>query len=73
MKISARTFKEKTGRLPYKRDLKRVNCPWAGQIGHWSCGWCKKHDQPMFQCKCFNPVKSISKSRDELAEVEATL
>lgn len=45
-------FKVKTGRPPKDDDLERVNCPIPGQIGHFSCGWCNKCDQPRFQCGC---------------------
>ena len=30
----------------------RIHCDKAGQVGHWHCGWCPLHDQPMFRCMC---------------------
>ena len=43
-------FKAKTGCEPVYDALARVNCPRAGEGGHWQCGWCEKHDKPRFQC-----------------------
>lgn len=40
-----------TGRKPEQDDLERVNCDKAGQIGHFSCGWCKIHWCPVFECQ----------------------
>lgn len=51
-KITAEIFKKKTGSAPVDDDLERANCSEAGEIGHLSCGWCKKHDGPMTQCLC---------------------
>jgi hypothetical protein len=52
MEITEEYFKEATGYNPEKDDLERCNCPEAGKIGHQSCGWCKRHDLPVFQCVC---------------------
>ena len=43
-------FKAKTGREPVEDDLTRVSCPTVGELGHWQCGWCEKHDRPRFEC-----------------------
>lgn len=52
--ISAKKFKEATGREPENDDLERVNCEKAGKVGHWGCGWCEKHSGPRFECTCRN-------------------
>ena len=48
--MNAEEFKQKTGCAPEDDDLERVNCPKAGQTGHLNCGWCDKHDHPVFEC-----------------------
>ena len=50
--ITRQLFEEKTGSTPIEDDLERCNCKLAGQIGHWNCGWCEKHDTPRFMCGC---------------------
>jgi uncharacterized OB-fold protein len=51
MKIyTAEEFKLAVGREPEADDLERVNCPNAGRVGHYSCGWCEKCDKPYFEC-----------------------
>jgi hypothetical protein len=36
-------------------DLERANCPLAGTLGHWGCGWCP-HDKPRWLCvECLGP------------------
>lgn len=53
MRITAARFKQATGYTPQRDDLERCNCKDAGQVGHWSCGWCE-HDKPVFMCQpCF--------------------
>jgi hypothetical protein len=51
-KITAKIFKAKTGRSPELDDLERVNCDKAGEVGHYSCGWCHDHQKPVFECGC---------------------
>jgi len=48
--MNAEEFEQKTGNKPIDDDLKRVNCRWVGQVGHWLCGWCSRCDLPMFYC-----------------------
>ncbi len=50
--MDAELFKEKTGYSPEYDDLDRVNCDKAGEVGHWTCGWCEEHDKPCFICGC---------------------
>lgn len=38
------------GSPPMRDDLDRANCPDAGKVGHWTCGWCAEHDKPMQFC-----------------------
>lgn len=45
-------FYDMTGRMPTDDDLERLNCTGQGEAGHKSCGYCKKHKQPMFMCGC---------------------
>ena len=45
-------FEKRTTYKPEQDDLERANCEQAGTIGHWSCGWCVKHDKPRFMCGC---------------------
>lgn len=44
----------RVGHLPQQDDLERVNCPKAGDLGHWYCGWCPTHHKPYFICGCRN-------------------
>ncbi len=50
--ITKEMFEEKVGLAPTDDDLERANCFNAGKFGHFSCGWCEKHDGPMTQCLC---------------------
>ena len=50
--MDAAQFEERTGRKPENEDLERVNCVFAGQIRHLSCGWCETCDVPRFECSC---------------------
>lgn len=45
-------FKEALGRFPSSWELDRTNCPQAGTIGHYACGWCTFHRQPILICGC---------------------
>lgn len=47
-------FEAALGRFPENWELDRVNCPQAGSIGHYSCGWCPFHIQPTLMCGCRN-------------------
>lgn len=44
--ITREMFIAATGREPVLDDLDRVNCPHAGEAGHFSCGWNEEHDKP---------------------------
>jgi hypothetical protein len=46
-------FKSRFGVTPQQDDLERVNCDRVGDIGHFQCGVCEKHNQPRFICGCF--------------------
>lgn len=47
-RITHRHFVQATGRKPIQDDLERSNCPKAGQIGHFCCGWNWEADLPQF-------------------------
>jgi hypothetical protein len=55
--ISVEKFIEAVGHPPEEDDLERCNCPKAGQVMHWQCGWCPEHDKPRFLCGCLNMGK----------------
>ncbi len=63
--MTADEFIKKTGSKPVQDDLERVNCLKAGQMGHWSCGWCQECDTPQFECGCF--VRKGISTEDSLA------
>lgn len=46
--ITAEDFLAAVGRKPEKDDLQRANCPQAGKIGHWLCGWNHERNLPVF-------------------------
>lgn len=46
--ITAEDFKTATGREPIQDDLERCNCPEAGAIGHFVCGWDDARGMPNF-------------------------
>jgi hypothetical protein len=52
MKMTAEEYTKKVGTRPEQDDLSRVNCEHAGKLGHSSCGWCERHDNPRFMCGC---------------------
>ena len=60
--IDHHKFVEATRREPIVDDLERCNCERAGQIGHYNCGWCQKHDLPQFECGCFATAKTMELS-----------
>lgn len=47
--ITAEHFEKRTGRRPENDDLDRSNCPDAGEIGHYCCGWNERADMPVFE------------------------
>ena len=48
--MNAAEFEAKTGRKPEDDDLDRANCNKAGNVNHFTCGWCLPCDLPRFQC-----------------------
>lgn len=46
--ITAEMFKEVTGCEPVNDDLERCNCPEAGNVGHYHCGWNYTKNLPQF-------------------------
>jgi hypothetical protein len=52
MRITKKKFIEATGSEPRQDDLERCNCKKAGEVFHYSCGWCEEHDKPRFICGC---------------------
>lgn len=49
-RITKDMFIQKVGHPPENDDLIRVNCPEAGNVGHYQCGWCPTCDKPRFVC-----------------------
>jgi hypothetical protein len=49
---TAAEYQRRLGHPPEQDDLHRVNCPDAGKVGHFTCGWCTKHCAPRFMCMC---------------------
>lgn len=47
--IASQDFIAATGREPQRDDLERCNCPLAGRLGHWMCGWNKDQNKPQFE------------------------
>lgn len=45
-------YTQMMGNLPKDDDLERVNCPYAGQLGHRHCGVCPDCTRPRFSCGC---------------------
>ena len=48
MPITAQQFEQATGHAPERDDLERCNCPQAGTVGHWQCGWDETANLPVF-------------------------
>lgn len=46
--ITVEIFTAAVGRAPVNDDLDRCNCPQAGEMGHWFCGWDAEANVPMF-------------------------
>lgn len=46
--ITAEQFEAAVGHPPENDDLVRVNCPKAGQLGHFQCGWDVVRGMPVF-------------------------
>ena len=57
MAIEKDEFESRFGRAPERDDLHRVNCPLAGQLGHWLCGVCVVCGMPRFDCGHMAPSK----------------
>ena len=52
--ITRERFLAATGRAPQDDDLERSNCPWAGHLGHTTCGWNAEQDKPQFEAMAHN-------------------
>ena len=50
--VNGDQFHFMTGRWPDNDDLDRVNCSYAGEIGHHYCGVCMECLQPKHMCLC---------------------
>lgn len=57
--ITAEQFKLATGYEPANDDLERCNCPQAGELGHWQCGWCEVKNRPRFMCGCMDCLRKM--------------
>lgn len=55
MQITREKFIEATGREPEQDDLDRANCPKAGEIGHFCCGWNRTLNKPQFDIGPLGP------------------
>jgi hypothetical protein len=53
--ITREKFIERVGREPEQDDLERCNCPRAGALGHWCCGWNHEQDLPQFMVGVCRP------------------
>ena len=53
MTITSEQYKEAVGVDPKDDDLERCNCEKAGEVGHWSCGWDKITNLPVFLSGAF--------------------
>lgn len=67
--MDAKEFERLVGHAPENDDLDRVNCPKAGSIGHWHCGWCLVHNKPHFMCGCLNKSQQINIDKGDLTNV----
>jgi len=64
VRITKKKFIEATGSEPHQDDLERCNCKLAGEVFHYSCGWCEEHNKPRFMCGCqANNHTPLSKMR----------
>lgn len=57
-KVTLEMFKKAMGRDPWNDDLERCNCPRAGEVGHWDCGWDEVANRPCFAGGARKPRKS---------------
>lgn len=48
--ITHEMFVAATGRQPIHDDLERANCPQAGELGHYGCGWNIRQNKPQWEC-----------------------
>lgn len=62
-RITSKMFKEATGRNPVEDDLERCNCDRAGTIGHTTCGWNYRVNQPMFVNQFEEPALIVYNER----------
>lgn len=46
--ITAEHYTARMGGPPVQDDLERCNCPQAGELGHYQCGWDAEYDLPIF-------------------------
>lgn len=47
--VSREMFVAAMGRGPEQDDLERANCPDAGKVGHFMCGWDKAANLPVVE------------------------
>lgn len=60
-------FISATGLEPVDDDLERCNCPKAGTVGHFCCGWNEQRNAPQFLC---GPGRLSDASRAKLTRGE---
>lgn len=49
--MTAEEYEARCGHKPIQDDLERANCPDAGKVGHYFCGWCDECNKPRFFCQ----------------------
>lgn len=47
-------FSDRLNRDPETWEMDRILCTKAGKLGHYACGWCNFHKQPILICGCRN-------------------
>lgn len=45
--------------------VQRTTCIHAGELGHWSCGWCTEHKQPIHSCPLACSVRQRKRGHDD--------
>ena len=58
VEVTLEMFRKSMGRDPWNDDLERCNCPRAGEVGHWDCGWDEVANRPCFAGGARKPRKS---------------
>lgn len=65
--ITREQFIDATGQEPIQDDLDRCNCPAAGDVGHWLCGWDAEENLPRFM---IHPLAAVVNPCDTVVQRE---